>query len=155
MMQLFEQDGNAIGLFKSFEELSRYINAVENAKLEDTNSYFPEEIWSFSFFTNKRLSYIYYKILEQSFSKIGKDAFEQGLDLIEISKGDGKEPLQVPVTPDVDIQELKKNWCHDYCDAHGYTLVDYQNNFESHSAMEAIPVANRINGGDVLGTYVG
>lgn len=145
MIQVFASDKTVIGLFKDYEAFFTYINALENSKLTESRSCFPGEIWSFVLFTNKRLSYIYHKTLERSFSKIGKEAFEQELDLIEISKGDHKSPLQIPVTPDVDVQKLKENWCQEYCDAHNYTLVEYQDNFEVYPSIDNIPAANIVS----------
>lgn len=145
MIQLFGPDRSIIGLFKDYDGLFNHINTTENSKLLESSSCFPGEIWSFVLFTNKRLSYIYYKTLERSFSKIGKEAFEQELDLIEISKGDYKNPLQIPVTSDVNVQELKKNWCQEYCDAHDYMIVEY-NNFENDPSVHNIPGANIVSG---------
>lgn len=142
MIQVFGSNKEAIGQFKNYDELSKYINAIENSKLMEHGSHSLGEIWSFALHTNKRLSYIYYKTLERSFSKVGKEAFEQELDLIEIYKGDFMDPIQVPVTPDVNVQELKENWCHEYCDAHHYLLVDYRNNFGNSTSGHAIPFAN-------------
>jgi len=143
MMQLFGPNGNVIGFFKTLDELFIHINAVENEKLLKSTSCAPERIWSFTLFTNKRLSYVYYRTLERSFSKIGREAVERELDLIEISKGNNEEFLQIPVTPDVDVQELKKNWCYEYCDAHDYVLVECQDHFEIPSTtVEAIPEIN-------------
>ena len=145
MIQLFQSDGSAIGLFEDFDELSHHINTIETAKIVNSRTTFDEDIWSFSLFTNKRLSYIFYKTLERSFSKTGKEAFDQGFDLIEISKGDYENPLQIPVTPDVNIEELKKNWCYEYCDARGYVIIDYRNSFESDPSM-SVPAANIMGG---------
>jgi hypothetical protein len=116
MIQVFGPDRTIIGLFKDHDELFTHINTTENSKLLESSSCFPQDIWTFVLFTNKRLSYIYYKNLERSFSKVGKEAFEQELDLIEISKGDYHNPIQIPVTADVNVQELRKNWCQEYCD---------------------------------------
>lgn len=140
MIQVFGSNKEVIGQFRNYDELSKYLNAIENSKLIERSSRSLEEIWSFALYTNKRLSYIYYKTLERSFSKVGKEAFEQELDLIEIYKGDFMEPIQIPVTPDVNVQELKENWCHEYCDAHHYLLVDCRNNFENRTSV--IPFAN-------------
>jgi hypothetical protein len=145
MIQLFQSDGNVIGLFEDFDELFHHINTIETTKFTGSSSCFDGDIWSFSLFTNKRLSYIFYKTLEQSFSKIGKEAFDQGFDLIEISKGDYENPLQIPVTPDVNIEDLKKNWCYEYCDAHGYVMIDYSNNFGNDPSL-SVPAANIIGG---------
>lgn len=146
MIQVFGSDKKPVGLFKNYDELFKYINTIENSKFLECSSASLGETWSFALYTNKRLSYIYYKTLERSFSKVGKEAFEQELDLIEIYKGDFNNPIQIPVTPDVNVQELKENWCHEYCDTHNYLLVDYQNNFENHTSIDTIPIMNVVSG---------
>jgi hypothetical protein len=146
MIQVFGSDKSPIGLFKDYDALFKHINAIENTKFSEGTACYLGDVWGFALYTNKRLSYIYHKTLERSFSKIGKEAFEQELDLIEIYKGDFKNPVQIPVTPDVNVQELKENWCHEYCDTHNYLLVDYRNNFENHTSIGAIPVANIAHG---------
>lgn len=146
MIQIFGTDKTVIGLFKNYDELFKHINTQESSKLSESSSCFPGNIWSFVLFTNKRLSYIYYKTLEKSFSAIGRQAYEQELDLIEISRGDFQNPLQIPVTPDVNIQELQKNWCQDYCDNQGYVLVEYNHNFDPIPVQEPLPAANLVSG---------
>lgn len=146
MIQVFGSNKEAIGHFNNYDDLFKHISSVENSKLAECSSRSLGEIWNFALYTNKRLSYIYYKTLERSFSKIGKEAFEQELDLIEIYKGDFQSPLQIPVTPDVNVQELKESWCHEYCDAHNYLLVDYKNNCENHPSIDVIPAANAAQG---------
>lgn len=37
-------------------------------------------------------------------------------------------PIQLPVRQDLDIESLKKEWCEDYCKAHGYSLIETFNN---------------------------
>jgi hypothetical protein len=141
MIQIFGSDHKAIGLFKDYDAIFKHINTLENSKLMESSA-FPKDIWTFVIFTNKRLSYIYHKTLERSFSKVGKEAYENELDLIEISKGDYQNPIQIPVTADVNVQELRKRWCQEYCDSHDYVIVEYNNNLDSHCPIEAIPVSN-------------
>jgi hypothetical protein len=145
MIQIFSADNNVVGLFKDYGDLFKHITSLENTKLMDSTR-FPSDIWTFVIFTNKRLSCIYPKILERSFSKIGKEAVEQELDLLEISKGDYHNPLQIPVTENVNVAELRKKWCQEYCDSHDYTLVEMNNNFDhiSDSKDQTIP-ANTMN----------
>lgn len=143
MIQIFGTDKTVIGLFKDYDELFKHINTLENSKLTESSSCFPSDIWSFVLFTNKRLSYIYHKTLERSFSKVGKEAFEQELDLIEISKGDYHNPIQIPVTADINVSELRKKWCQEYCETHDYIVVDYNNNFDNHTP-QTIPAAANI-----------
>jgi hypothetical protein len=143
---MFGTDKTVIGLFKDYDALFKHINTLENSKLTESSACYPSNVWSFVLFTNKRLSYIYYKTLERSFSKVGRQAYEQELDLIEISKGDYQNPLQILVTPDVNVSELQKNWCQEYCDTHDYLLVEYNNNFDVQPCVETIPAANQTSG---------
>jgi hypothetical protein len=145
MIQVFGSNKEAIGQFDNYEALFKHINSIENSKLVECSSRSLGEIWSFALYTNKRLSYIYYKTLERSFSKVGKEAFEQELDLIEIYKGDFQNPIQIPVTADINVQELKESWCQEYCDTHNYLLVDYKNNFQGHVLIDGALVANVVS----------
>lgn len=129
MIQIFDSEQKSLGLFKDYDAVYQHITALENSKLLDSSTY-PNDIWAFVLFTNKRLSYIYHKTLERSFSKVGREAFERELDLLEISKGDYHNPIQIPVTGDVDISELKRTWCQEYCDSHDMSLIEYDANFD-------------------------
>ncbi|MBM3468580.1 MAG: hypothetical protein FJX71_04020 [Alphaproteobacteria bacterium] len=146
MIQLYGPDNKTVNLFKDYEELYKHITALENSKLSEENVCLSHNIWSFALYTNKRLSYIYYKTLERSFSKVGKEAFEQELDLIEICKGDYESPIQIPVTADVNVNELRKNWCQEYCETHDYVLVDRKSTFDTHPIHDTISVANTVSG---------
>ena len=145
MIQVFGPDRTIIGLFKDYDGLFHHINATESSRLLDSNTSISEDVWTFVLFTNKRLSYIFHKTLERSFSKVGKEAFEQELDLIEISKGDYHNPIHIPVTPDLDVSELRKSWCQEYCDTHDFVLVEHQNNNENYTDLSQIPAANVVH----------
>ena len=47
-----------------------------------------------------------------------KQAYEQGLSLLEICRDDYDNPHYIPVVPDLNIDALKKQWCLDYCYSH-------------------------------------
>lgn len=141
MLQIFGPDKTVIGLFKDYDGLFKHINNLETSKLVESDARLSEKIWSFALFSNKQLSFLYYKTLERSFSKIGREAVEKELDLLEISKGDFQNPVQIPVTPEVDLSELRKNWCQEYCDAHDYLLVEHHND-DHPPSVGTIPAAN-------------
>jgi hypothetical protein len=50
--------------------------------------------------------------------------YEDEQDLIEIYVGDPQSPHQIPVTPDLDLTELMRDWCFDYCYAHGFRVFE-------------------------------
>ncbi len=50
-----------------------------------------------------------------------EEAFGENLPLIEIRTGDYRAPLYIAMTPNVDMDYIKKKWCVDYCAS--YSLV--------------------------------
>ena len=53
-----------------------------------------------------------------------KEAFEEQLSLIEICRGDYKNPEYIVRTPNVDMNYLKKQYCVDYCAFHNITIEE-------------------------------
>ena len=47
-----------------------------------------------------------------------REAVEECLPLIEICTGDYKHPTHIVLTPNVDMDYLKKKWCIDWCTWH-------------------------------------
>lgn len=52
-----------------------------------------------------------------------KAYFEQW-GLLEICAGDYKDTRYIPLTADLDMEELKKEWLYGYCKAHGLALAE-------------------------------
>lgn len=44
-----------------------------------------------------------------------KDEGGGNFDIIEVINGNVKNPVFIRVTPDVDVEALRKRWCEDYC----------------------------------------
>jgi hypothetical protein len=78
--------------------------------------------WSFIYYEYDFLNTVYSCMKDPPLTEIEREAFRQGLDLIEIQQGNEDNPLQIPVDRNTDIESLKKEWCEDYCKAHGYFL---------------------------------
>lgn len=113
-------------LFKSYHDLCDYINRIERFKTLDSG----KDRWGFIRRKYETLSFVYHRF-PKSFEKVltpqEKKAFENGLGLIEIMSGDEENTTQILFTPNLDITSLKRNWCHDYCLAHGYTVSEMEN----------------------------
>jgi len=45
-------------------------------------------------------------------------------DVLEISCNRSKHPVLLPITPDVDIEIYRKDWCQRYCLYHGFKLIE-------------------------------
>lgn len=124
MIQICKLHKVIISSFKNYDELFKYINNLEYRRLFEESDNSSRENWNFTIYPHQRLSYIYYKAREKFSTEIEKEAYERELDLIGIYRGDYKNPIQIPVTPDINIETIKKNWCREYCFANQFYLIE-------------------------------
>jgi len=122
MIEIFNESKGTLG-FQSYNSLFRHIREIEKEKLLETG----QMDWNFIIHSNERLSGTYWsavKALEIFLTPKEQEAYENGLNLLEIWKGDPDNPYQIILTPDVNVKEIKKSWCRDYCIENGYTVCE-------------------------------
>lgn len=127
MIDLFDSRTEKVMSFEDFDTLFAYIKAIENQKQLETRTENDRELWNFIIHSNQRLSSVYWRAIKATsiiLTEKEQDAYEQGYHLLEICKGDIRSASQVILTPEVDIDEVKKSWCRDYCSTHGYTFIE-------------------------------
>ena len=133
MLHLLDENLSQIGSFETYRDLIDYIHKSRVYKLRfliyrtypfDSVLDGEEANWRFIYYKHAELKTVYSCMKEPPLTKTEKEAFDQGLDLIEICQDDPARPLQIPVTADVDIQKLQKNWCEAYCKAHRYSITE-------------------------------
>jgi hypothetical protein len=122
MIQVFDSDSCRIGTFKTFDEVLDYFNGQVNLRASDPNSLHGQEKWNFVYYSHRRLA-VLHEDRRIKFSEIELEAYTNHLDLIEIYTGDST-PEQIIVTPEIDVTELIKTWCFDYCYAMRYVLLE-------------------------------
>ena len=105
-------------VFNTYNGLFGHIVESENLKLFGDHRQFAQTEWSFVVFSPQNVSRLYQNREKNSMPQILKEAYENGLSLIEICTGDCEHPVQILCTPDVDIDNLKKTWSLEYCKAH-------------------------------------
>lgn len=107
--------------FESYHDLGEDINKIERLKGLGSGNI----KWKFGRRRYETLSFVHYRVpgaVEEVFTPQEKEAFEQGVGLIEIlNEGNLK---QIPFTQDIDVLSLKRNWCRDYCVDHGYMVTE-------------------------------
>jgi hypothetical protein len=123
MIQIVPLDGTSTKYFESFDEFFEHVTTTENSKLVDEHSDFAHMDWSFTVYPPKRVVALYAHT--QNPCEPMQEAFEDSLPLIEICAGDYKKPLYIVVTPNVDIDYLKKKWCVDYCTFHHLLVREF------------------------------
>ena len=122
MIRLFDSQSRKLFSFTSFNDVMEYFNHIEKMRIIAPNSRYGHEKWSFIYYPHRRLS----AVNEQGSahcSEIEFEAYERRLDLIEVYSGYLEVPDQYIVTPDLDVDDLIKNWCFDYAYAHDCVLL--------------------------------
>jgi len=115
MLTILNQRNNKSLSFKNYEQLYKNFTDCEKARRSIDA---PQTLrgWTFTRHSYQRvLSFCQYVIRQKREKK--------GLDVLEICQGEQK-PLLIPVTPTTNIAALKKQWCHAYCEAHGFQLEE-------------------------------
>jgi len=123
MIWIFKSDRASAGFCENYEDLFQYIREKENLKPLEGQPMFGHS-WSFTLFTPQQVSTIYLNMKQSQPTEIFKEAHLKELGLLEIYRGDPQKCMKVLVTPDVDIEALKKEWCLEYCNAHGYIITE-------------------------------
>ena len=103
--------------FSDYHEVCHYLRQVERDKALESG----ETEWVFIRRPYESLSLLYYR--SASFKDYltckEKEAVKKQLGLIEIVKGNRKNMVQILYTRHLDTEGLKRDWCQDYCVAHG------------------------------------
>jgi hypothetical protein len=105
-------------------ELFQVIMEKENAKLLDDHPEHGQTSWSFTIYSPRRAANLYLSTSKLRHSNALKEAFARSLPLIEICTGDFMNPLEIVADDRADVKQLKKQWCLDYCQAHGYDVIE-------------------------------
>ena len=122
MIQIFDERKCRIGKFKSFDEVLDFFNDRENLKVLNPNSLCRQDKWNLVYYSHRRLSALH-EDGQIKCTEIVHEAYINHLDLIEIYMGD-LTPQQLIVTTELDVAEVIKNWCFDYCYAMKYVLLE-------------------------------
>ena len=137
MLHLLDEYFDQLGSFKTYGEVVDFIHNSQIYHLVYVNTRDQPLVgaldlenanWRFVYYKHTELNIIYSCMNEPPISGIERQAFDQGLDLIEVHHGSPLNPIQIPVTEDLDIESLKKDWCEAYCKANGYALLESLDN---------------------------
>ena len=121
-IEIFNEAKGIMDSFKSYDELLNHIKSIERQKLIEGD----QEGWIFTVYSNETLERFYdntNKVIDILLTEKEQAAYENGFELLEISRGEQGNTTQVILVPDIDVNKIKKDWCKDYCLKHGYTFL--------------------------------
>ncbi len=105
-----------LNLTKSLKRIFVDVTTAENSKLLDDQLDLSQMNWSFTIYPPKPVAALHTH--SQAPCAAMQEAFEDNLPLIEICAGDYKKSLHIVLTPNVDMDYLKRRWCIDWSTFH-------------------------------------
>ena len=118
----FEQQITFNNYDKLFDLLAQMDSEIKDGKLFESYLQFEGRNWSFVTYPPDRVAALYQFAI--TIDPELQEAHDQQLNLLEICTGDYKNPQYIAVTPNIDMDGLKRKWCHDYCAFHGLSLSE-------------------------------
>ena len=110
-------------LFQEHSELYKgyavdFIDEIKNTRFFEDKPEFQHEHWSFTRYSHERVAHLF-RNWKKCFGTPEippgiKQAYEQELSLIEVCTGIYDDPDYIPITADLDIETLKRQWHQDY-----------------------------------------
>jgi hypothetical protein len=126
MIEIFNEGKGNTESFQSYDALLKHIKEIEEQKQQETRLKNDRELWSFIIHPNQRLSSVYWRAIKATsilLTEKEQDAYEKGLNLLEMCNGNQDNLTQIILTPDINLKEITKSWCRDYCLNHGYIIL--------------------------------
>lgn len=123
MIKVSSINGKPEKVFNDYSEVCHYINVIEKNKAIETG----EMEWMFIKRPHQTISMLYYAspLWKNRLTDKEKEAVEKQLGIVEIKKGSRKNFIQFLYRPSLDIEPLKRNWCHEYGDEHGIEITEF------------------------------
>ena len=133
MLIVFDSSQNRVLSFGTYKTLHNHIQDIERVQGKGR--------WIFARHSWARMMSCYRYLHARQCSSSLEESFEQTLEkalkkaregtdrhksdtVLEIINGNPKEAAFIPITPDVDVDDLLQKWCQAYCKARKYRLFD-------------------------------
>lgn len=104
--------------FKNYQKLYSHINSHQWTKRYN-NPHRLIDDWFFACHSRHRVMALY------EFCTLQSKPLK--FDILEMSYDRSSHPVILPLTPALNVERLREDWCRRYCKSHGYKLVDVQN----------------------------
>ena len=112
---------NPIKAFDTAEKLWRHLQAQANLKPKgDGNGH---DKWRFEYYSHHLLKDYAEMMRYESFRALAQQSCEQHQNMVVICQGNAQNLQCFLVTPDLDTDRLKRDWCRAYAATHGLQIM--------------------------------
>jgi len=109
---------------KAFDLLCELDGDIGNRKPGNSIRFETGGDWSFVVYPPEKVEALAFGLRQFPEDPGFRQAYAEGLELLEVCDGDYADPQYIALTPDVDLYGFKKQWLQNYCAAHGLAIGD-------------------------------
>ncbi len=139
MLRIFDSDKKNVGLFDDYNAFLGFITAEENQKLLRGGPTLGRGYWAFAEYSPEKLQHMCAWIKPGYLTTVQLKALEQNLGLLEICRGYLAAVQEVPLNPELNVEEFKKSFCLDYCRQREWRLIETRDHKRSSSTFTGEP----------------
>jgi hypothetical protein len=125
MIILVNQKNERKKKFKDYQDLYSHIDRSQQMKRMRDPKKLPDE-WVFTIHPYHRLAIYSEFFYRQKIMDQKNQEQDKKFDVLEISCNQTKNPVFIHMTPDINIEVYRKDWCQRYCQYHGFELIEIQ-----------------------------
>ena len=128
MLQLSKNDGTLIALFEDYQTLYQHIMHEENFKLFQYHPQFPKFPWSFIVFSPEGVAELIQTLQKKHDMELLYESWSRELPMLEICKGNYQDIELIPLTPEIDVEAMREDWCKAYCQSQEISVTEIEDN---------------------------
>jgi len=137
MLKVFDSHKKSVGVFGNDNAFLKFIADHENHKL--LNPTVGMVYWGFSHYSPEQLKSLCAWVKPKFLTLPQLRALEKGLGLVEICRGDLRKIQEIPITGDLDVEDLKKKFSRDYCGYRRWLLIETQEHKPTQKTFVDLP----------------
>jgi hypothetical protein len=126
MITMINERNGHKAMFKNYQKLFDHID--HNQRMKRYNkSHQPIDDWFLGRHSYRRVMAFYEFVSVQKINAERTSGDQPPkFDVLEMSHDRSRKPVIIPITSDLDVEQLLEAWCQRYCDSNGYKLVEIQ-----------------------------
>ena len=100
----------------------------ENFKLFQYHPQFPKSSWSFTVFSPEGVAELIQTLQKKHDMELLYESWNRELPMLEICKGNYQNIELIPLTPEIDVEAMREDWCKAYCQSQEISVTEIEDN---------------------------